>query len=82
MPIQKLTNLAPGQSATIHRMPTRPDVSLRLHELGLGVGREITCTSARQLYDFRSTRYMFNKDLTEQILIENVKALSAFNCSV
>ena len=76
MPPTELTNLAPGQCAIVHTMPSNPDVLNRLYELGLKEGADITCKTIKQLYYFSDNKFMFNAALSEQILVDNIKSLS------
>ena len=76
MPPTVLTNLAPGQRAIVHSMPSSPDILNRLNELGLKEGEEIACDSIKQLYRFSHGKFMFNTALSEQILVDNIKSLS------
>lgn len=77
MPPTELTNLAPGQRAIVHSMPSSPDILNRLNELGLKEGEEIACDSIKQLYRFSYGKFMFNTALSEQILVDNIKSLSS-----
>ena len=76
MPPTELINLAPGQRAIVHSMPSSPDILNRLNELGLKEGEEIACDSIKQLYRFSHGKFMFNTALSEQILVDNIKSLS------
>ena len=76
MPPTELTNLAPGQRAIVHSMPSSPDILNRLNELGLKEGEEIACDSIKQLYRFSHSKFMFNTALSEQILVDNIRSLS------
>ena len=77
MPPTVLTNLAPGQRAIVHSMPSSPDILNRLNELGLKEGEEIACENIKQLYRFNHGKFMFNTALSEQILVDNIKSLSS-----
>ena len=77
MPPTVLTNLAPGQRAIVHSMPSSPDILNRLNELGLKEGEEIACDNIKQLYRFSHGKFMFNTALSEQILVDNIKSLSS-----
>jgi len=76
VPPTELTNLAPGQRAIVHTMPSNPDILNRLSEIGLREGEEIACDNIKQLYRFSHSKFMFNTALSEQILVDNIRSLS------
>lgn len=82
MPTRKLTELCPGQKAVVHTMPSQPNIALRLAEIGLSTGTIIQCKGVKQLYQIYGGTFMLNKHVTEQILVDNTKALSAADLRV
>lgn len=82
MPTIKLTDLAPGNQAKICGMPAQPDISIRLSELGLKIGSDITCEDRKQIYRFNSSKFIINVPVTDQVLVDNLKQASLFTNSL
>lgn len=80
MPPVPLTNFSPGQQVTVHTMPAQPDLSLRLRELGMveGSNYEVTLKKGNMTaLKIGNAVYALNSNITNQILVEQYKALSA-----
>ena len=80
MPPVPLTNFSPGQRVTVHTMPAQPDLSLRLRELGMVEGSNYEITLKKETMTalrIGNAVYALNKNSTNQIMVEQYKALSA-----
>ncbi len=80
MPPVPLTNFSPGQRVTVHTMPAQPDLSLRLRELGMVEGSNYEITLKKEnmtALRIGNAVYALNKNITNQIMVEQYKALSA-----
>ncbi len=80
MPPVPLTNFSPGQRVTVHTMPAQPDLSLRLRELGIVEGNNYEITlkkGSMTALKIGNATYALNNNITNQIMVEQYKALSA-----
>lgn len=79
MPPEPLTNFSPGQRVVVHTMPASPNIKLRLRELGMYEGSEhdITLKGGNMMsIQILNTNVALNKFVTDQILVDQYKALS------
>lgn len=85
MPPEPLSNFSPGQRVTIHTMPAQPDLTIRLRELGMHEGTECLVTLKNSTVTgirFDGSTYAMNKSTTDQIIVEQYKALSGIQIVV
>ena len=78
MPPEPLTNFSPGQHVVVHTMPASPNLTLRLRELGMHEGGnfEVTLKSFGMMsVKLSNINYALNKSITDQILVDQYKAL-------